>query len=869
MKRATNANIIGSLSENLRDGAERSGIYISEKTKEKGKIQKKDSPEEQDARKTMKFIVSTTLILISLIGLAQTPADILVNTTNTTPAVAPNKAYIQEKSNTIPVPAGRPDTGFYYSYNGKWKKLITGGSTIDTTSLSNRIKKAYSTVTQLNDTTYTLNRPNGTKDTIRFTGGGGSTLDTTSLSNRIDNAFDSIVKLTDTSYVFIKPNGLKDTISFSASASVDTANFWNIRGNAGTDGGVNNFIGTTDNVGLQFRVNNAYYGKLQIDSNLIFLGAGSGIGNSGIDVVSIGNYSAYQNIGNNVDAIGNSAAYQNTGTFVTSIGTQSALGNIGNGVVAIGLVSAYQNTGEYTTSIGVNSAYQNTGNYAIAVGESAVKSNTGVEVIGIGAQAAMNNAFDSVIAIGSQAYPTASRQFVLSSEITHLNMPLNGQTAGYVLTTDGTKADWQPVVGTTGATGATGATGDTGATGASGANGATGATGASGSDGATGATGPSGADGATGPTGSQGATGPTGASGADGATGPTGVTGVTGSNGATGATGPSGADGVTGPTGPTGANGATGPTGSNGTNGATGATGPTGSTGVTGATGATGATGIGFSYGATGDIFYQSATSTISNLNIGTNGKHLKSTGTIPSWSNVQFVDTVSQGDILYSNTANRIINLPKNDSTSRYLSNQGSSNNPRWSTINLSNGVDTNTILPARCGGNWVLLSTATASSSATIDFTGLDATYTNYAVTINDLVPATNAAVLWIRIGTGATPTYQANATDYRSQRFSAGNGGTTAPTSQAAQIVVNATGNSASRDETNGIFYINNPSQTSQYHGIFWSGAQYFNVTPEVDIFFGGGFYQSTTAVTAVRFLMSSGNITSGTFKLFGIK
>jgi hypothetical protein len=262
LKRATNASIIGSLSENLRDGAERSSKYISEKTKEKGKIQKKNQTKKQDAGKKMRYIVSTTLILISLIGLAQEPANILVNTTNTTPPVSANKAYIQEKSNTIPVPPGRPDTGFYYSYNGKWKKLITGGSTIDTTSLSNRIKKAYSTITQLNDTTYTLNRPNGTKDTIRFTGGGGSTLDTTSLSNRIDNAFDSIVKLTDTSYVFIKPNGLKDTISFSASASVDTANFWNIRGNSGTDGGINNFIGTTDAVDLQFRVNNTLAGSI-------------------------------------------------------------------------------------------------------------------------------------------------------------------------------------------------------------------------------------------------------------------------------------------------------------------------------------------------------------------------------------------------------------------------------------------------------------------------------------------------------------------------------------------------------------------------------------------------------------------------------
>jgi len=122
----------------------------------------------------VRYILATILIIITLCGYGQTatPVDILINTSNTTPAVSPNKAYIQEKSNTIPVPAGRPDTGFYYSYNGKWKKLPTGGGgSTDTTSLSRRINKAYYTVTQLTDTSYTINRPNNTKDTIRFIGG--------------------------------------------------------------------------------------------------------------------------------------------------------------------------------------------------------------------------------------------------------------------------------------------------------------------------------------------------------------------------------------------------------------------------------------------------------------------------------------------------------------------------------------------------------------------------------------------------------------------------------------------------------------------------------------------------------------------------
>lgn len=51
------------------------------------------------------------------------------------------------------------------------------------------------------------------KDSIG-TGGGGST-DTTSLSNRINNAYTTITKLTDTSFFLTKPNTLKDTIRFN------------------------------------------------------------------------------------------------------------------------------------------------------------------------------------------------------------------------------------------------------------------------------------------------------------------------------------------------------------------------------------------------------------------------------------------------------------------------------------------------------------------------------------------------------------------------------------------------------------------------------------------------------------------------------
>jgi hypothetical protein len=57
-----------------------------------------------------------------------------------------------------------------------------------------------------------------------------------------------------------------------------------------------------------------------------------------------------------------------------------------------------------------------------------------------------------------------------------------------------------------------------------------------------------------------------------------------------------------------------------------------------------------------------------------------------------------AQGDIIYASAANVLNKLAKNASATRYLSNQGTSNNPSWSQVNLANGV-TGT-LPVANGG-------------------------------------------------------------------------------------------------------------------------------------------------------------------------
>lgn len=77
------------------------------------------------------------------------------------------------------------------------------------------------------------------------------------------------------------------------------------------------------------------------------------------------------------------------------------------------------------------------------------------------------------------------------------------------------------------------------------------------------------------------------------------------------------------------------------------------------------------------------------SLALGTAAQILQSGGVAdPVWSSATYPSTAAQGDIFYGSATNVISALPKDTNATRYLSNTGTSNNPAWAQINLSNGV-------------------------------------------------------------------------------------------------------------------------------------------------------------------------------------
>jgi hypothetical protein len=152
------------------------------------------------------------------------------------------------------------------------------------------------------------------------------------------------------------------------------------------------------------------------------------------------------------------------------------------------------------------------------------------------------------------------------------------------------------------------------------------------------------------------------------------------------------------------------------------------------------------------------------------------------------------------------------------------------------------------------ILIATATAANSATIDFSNnLSATYDNYMVVIEDTQPATSGGILWMRIGTGAGPTYQT-----ASYSGSGAN----------SLVMSSASYNAFAEYVGGGVVFVY--SANTAHYKMLQSFYSYFNTAPAITYTEAQGVWiGGTNALTSLRFMYHSGNILTGTFKLYGFK
>ena len=185
-------------------------------------------------------------------------------------------------------------------------------------------------------------------------------------------------------------------------------------------------------------------------------------------------------------------------------------------------------------------------------------------------------------------------------------------------------------------------------------------------------------------------------------------------------------------------------------------------------------------------------------------------------------------------------------------------------------------TSFPNASGGTLVLLSTQTASASASISFTtGLDSTYDEYIFKYINVRGATDGAVFTFNLSTDSGSNYNVTKTTTFFQAYHAENDSAAALTYDVNQDLAQSTsfqrifisGNDADQNGCGTLTLFNPSSTTYVKHFISDnSGTQDNDYAINTYV---AGYGNTTSAVDAIQFKMDSGNIADGIIKLYGVK
>ena len=184
---------------------------------------------------------------------------------------------------------------------------------------------------------------------------------------------------------------------------------------------------------------------------------------------------------------------------------------------------------------------------------------------------------------------------------------------------------------------------------------------------------------------------------------------------------------------------------------------------------------------------------------------------------------------------------------------------------------------------GSMVLIKTLTASSSATISFVNgssdvvLDSTYPIYLFKFINIHPQTDAKALTFQGSTDTGSSYGVTAT---TSSFFAGHlegdndyllaYDTGSDQSQSTAFIkmngYDTLGNDNDQSQS-GYMHLFNPSSTT-FVKHWMSRATMYGSNPQSQITYSAGYANTTSAIDAIQFSMSSGNIDAGSISLFGI-
>ena len=183
---------------------------------------------------------------------------------------------------------------------------------------------------------------------------------------------------------------------------------------------------------------------------------------------------------------------------------------------------------------------------------------------------------------------------------------------------------------------------------------------------------------------------------------------------------------------------------------------------------------------------------------------------------------------------------------------------------------------------GAMTLIKTLTASSSSTLSFVDgssdvvLDSTYPIYVFKFINIHPATDSTHFQFNMSVDGGSNYNVTKTSTMFRAWHKEDDSATALAYDTGYDLAQSTAfqplaQEVSNDNDNdcvGTLTIYNPSSTT-FVKHFISTLNMVNAEPITMIMYGAGYGNTTSAVNAVQFKFSSGNIDSGKIKLYGIK
>ena len=181
---------------------------------------------------------------------------------------------------------------------------------------------------------------------------------------------------------------------------------------------------------------------------------------------------------------------------------------------------------------------------------------------------------------------------------------------------------------------------------------------------------------------------------------------------------------------------------------------------------------------------------------------------------------------------------------------------------------------------GSLILLSTQTASASASLSFTsGIDSTYDSYVFKFINMHPENYQVAFQFNFSTDGGSNYNVTKTTaaFRARHTEGGaSGGISYELGEdlaQSTSFQNLTFNMDSELDSNisGTLTLFNPSSTTYVkHFIADNNSTYDDGFSQFTLnFFHAGYGNTTSAINAIKFQMSSGNIDDGIIKMYGVE